>query len=151
MKETRKKLKNFAVIALALAVLSLINVLFELFFGELNSALNNAIVPDGAPGNIVLIAKVFVLVVSLFIILPQIYIGVKGIRIAKDPDSSISHIVWGIILVIFTASSLISPFLSIIRGDANVLENASQLLSVGVDVFVLVEYVKYAIAVRSEN
>lgn len=151
MKETRKKLKNFAVIALALAVLSLINVLFELFFGELNSALNNAIVPDGAPGNIVLIAKVFVLVVSLFIILPQIYIGVKGIRIAKDPDSSISHIVWGIILVIFTASSLISPLLSIIRGDANVLENASQLLSVGVDVFVLVEYVKYAIAVRSEN
>jgi hypothetical protein len=150
MKETRKKLKNFAVIALALAVLSLINVLFELFFGELNSALNNAIVPDGAPGNIVLIAKVFVLVVSLFIILPQIYIGVKGIRIAKDPDSSISHIVWGIILVIFTASSLISPFLSIIRGDGNVLENASQLLSVGVDVFVLVEYVKYAIAVRSE-
>ncbi len=151
MKETRKKLKNFAVIALALAVLSLINVLFELFFGEFNSALNNAIVPDGAPGNIVLIAKVFVLVVSLFIILPQIYIGVKGIRIAKDPDSSISHIVWGIILVIFTASSLISPFLSIIRGDANVLANASQLLSVGVDVFVLVEYVKYAIAVRSEN
>lgn len=151
MEETRKKLKNFAVIALALAVLSLINVLFELFFGELNSALNNAIVPDGAPGNIVLIAKVFVLVVSLFIILPQIYIGVKGIRIAKDPDSSISHIVWGIILVIFTASSLISPFLSIIRGDANVLANASQLLSVGVDVFVLVEYVKYAIAVRSEN
>ena len=151
MKETRKKLKNFAVIALALAVLSLINVLIELFFGELNSALNNAIVPDGAPGNIVLIAKVFVLVVSLFIILPQIYIGVKGIRIAKDPDSSISHIVWGIILVIFTASSLISPLLSIIRGDANVLENASQLLSVGVDVFVLVEYVKYAIAVRSEN
>ena len=150
MKETRKKLKNFAVIALALAVLSLINVLFELFFGELNSALNNAIVPDGAPGNIVLIAKVFVLVVSLFIILPQIYIGVKGIRIAKDPDSSISHIVWGIILVIFTASSLISPFLSIIRGDANVLENASQLLSVCVDLFVLVEYVKYAIAVRSE-
>ena len=151
MKETRKKLKNFAVIALALAVLSLINVLFELFFGEFNSALNNEIVPDGAPGNIVLIAKVFVLVVSLFIILPQIYIGVKGIRIAKDPDSSISHIVWGIILVIFTASSLISPFLSIIRGDANVLANASQLLSVGVDVFVLVEYVKYAIAVRSEN
>ncbi len=149
MKNTRN-LKNYSVIALGLAFLSLINIIFELFFGELNKELINASIPEGSPENIVLITKVFVLVVSLFIILPQIYIGFKGIKIAKNPNRSIGHIIWGIILVIFTAGALITPFLALIKGE-DALANGSELLSIGVDVFVLVEYVKYAIAVRNEN
>ena len=149
MKNTRN-LKNYSVIALGLAFLSLINIIFELFFGELNKELINASIPEGSPENIVLITKVFVLVVSLFVILPQIYIGFKGIKIAKNPNRSIGHIIWGIILVIFTAGALITPFLALIKGE-DALANGSELLSIGVDVFVLVEYVKYAIAVRNEN
>ena len=150
MKNTRN-LKNYSVIALGLAFLSLINIIFELFFGELNKELINASIPEGSPENIVLITKVFILVVSLFIILPQIYIGFKGIKIAKNPNRSIGHIVWGVIVLIFTSGALITPFLSLIKGEGNALANASELLSIGVDVFVLAEFVKYAIAVRKES
>ena len=150
MKQTRKNLKNYSVIVLGLAALSLLNTLFELFFGELNSELNNAAIPEGAPENVVMIAKIFIVVVSLLILLPQVYVGIKGLKIAKNPDKSVGHIVWAIIIIVFTAGALISPLLALIQGNGAAFGNASEFLSIAVDVFVLVEYVKYARAVRNE-
>lgn len=148
MEQTRKNLKTSSVIVLVLAGLSLLNILFGLFFGELSGELNNAEIPEGAPGNIVLITQIFVLVVSLLLLLPQVYIGIKGLRIAKNPNASKGHIVWGIILIVFTAIGLLSPLLALVQGNGEAFANVSDLLSIAVDVFVLFEYVKYAIAVR---
>ena len=148
MEQSRKYLKTSSIIVLALAGLSLLNILFELFFGELNGALNNAAISEGAPDNIALITRIFILVVSLLILLPQAYIGIKGLKIAKKPDSSKGHIVWGIILMVFTAAGLISPLLALVQG-VDAFGNASKLCSIAVDVFILFEYVKYARAVRN--
>ena len=150
MEHTRRNLKNYSVIVLGLAALSLINIIFETFFGELNSALNSAVIPEGAPENVVMIAKMVVLAVSVLMLLPHAYIGIKGIKIANDPDDSAGHIVWGIILIVFTAIELISPLLALLRGEGVALGNASEFLSIAVDVFVLVEYVKFAREVRDE-
>ena len=149
MEQTRKNLKTSSIIVLALGGLSLLNILFELFFGQLNGELNNAAIPEGAPENIVLITKIFILVVSVLLLLPQAYIGIKGLRIAKKPDSSKGHIVWGIILIVFTATGLISPLLAFVQGNGNAFGNISELCSMVVDVVVLFEYVKYARAVRN--
>ena len=148
MEQSRKNLKTSSIIVLALAGLSLLNIIFELFFGSLNGALNSAAIPEGATDNIILIAKIFILVLSILILVPQFYIGIKGIKIAKNPDSSKGHIVWGIILIVVTAIGLISPFRMLIQGEGEAFGNVSELLSVGVDVFILFEYVKYARAVR---
>lgn len=150
MEETRKYLKTSSFVVLALAVLSLLNILFEVFFGELNGELNNATIPEGAPDNIVLIAQIFILSVSLLLLLPQFYIGIKGLKIAKKPDSSKGHIVWGIILIVFTVIELLSPLFALIRGDEGAFGNFSEVCSIAVDAFVLFEYVKYARAVRNE-
>jgi hypothetical protein len=48
MEQSRKNLKNASIIVLALAGLSLLNILFELFLGELSGELNNATLPEGA-------------------------------------------------------------------------------------------------------
>ena len=149
MGKSRKNLKTTSIIVLALAGLSLLNILFEFFFGELNKELNNAAIPEGSPENIVLIAKIFIVVVSFLLLLPQAYIGIKGIKIANSPNSSKGHIIWGIILIIFTASSLISPFLALIQGSGDAFGNISELCSIAVDVFILFEYVKYARDVRN--
>lgn len=149
MEKSRKNLKTTSIIVLALAGLSLLNILFELFFGELNKELNNATIPEGSPENIVLIAKIFIVVVSFLLLLPQAYIGIKGIKIANSPNSSKGHIIWGIILIVFTASSLISPFLALIQGSGDAFGNISELCSIAVDVFILFEYVKYARDVRN--
>ena len=150
MQQSRKYLKTSSVVVLALAGLSLLNILFEVFFGELNTELSNATIPDGAPENVVLIAKIVVLSISVLLLLPHAYIGVKGIKIAKNPDDSSAHIIWGIILIVLTATELIPPFLAFIRGDGEAFADASEFLSIAVDVAVLAEYVKYARAVRDE-
>ena len=149
MKQATKNLKTYSIIVLALGVLTLINLLFELFFGELNGELNNATIPDGAPANVAMIARIFILVISLLFLLPQFYIGIKGLKIVKKPDSSRGHIVWGMILIVFTAIGLISPFLAFFQGNGDAFGNVAEFFSIAVDVFVLVEYVKHAKAVRN--
>ena len=139
-----------SIVVLILAGLSLINILFALFFGELNEELQNATIPEGAPENVGQIAQIFILVVALLLLLPHLYIGIKGIKIAKKPDSSKAHIVWGVILIAFTALALVSPILGLVQGNGEVFENVSELCSIFVDVVVLAEYVKYAIAVRKK-
>ena len=148
MEQARKNLKTSSIIVLVLAGLSLINILFELFFGEFSKALSGVTIPEGAPENIVLIAQIFVLAVSLLILLPQVYIGIKGLKIAKKPDSSRGHIIWGIILLVFTSFGLISPFVALIQKNGEAFDNISELCSIAVDVFILFEYVKFARDVR---
>ena len=150
MEQTRKNLKTSSLIVLALAGLSLLNILYGLFFGELNEELNNAVLPEGSPDNILMITKVFVLVVSFLMLLPQLYIGLKGLKLAKNPDSSRGHIVWGIILVVCTAMGLLSPLSAFLQGDGDAFGNVAEFMSIAVDVAVLVGYVKCATALRKE-
>ena len=149
MEKTRKNLKTSSIVVLALAGLSLLNIIFELFFGELNKELNSAVIPDGAPDNIVLIAQIFVLIISILLLLPHLYIGIKGLKIAKNPDASKGHIVWGIILIVLTVIEFFSPLLALIQGNGGAFANISEMCSIAVDIFVLFEYVKYARAVRN--
>lgn len=139
-----------SIVVLILAGLSLINILFALFFGELNEELQNASIPEGAPENVGQIAQIFILVVALLLLLPHLYIGIKGIKIAKKPNSSVGHIVWGVILIAFTALALVSPILGLVQGSDEVFANISALCSIVVDLMVLFDYVKYAIAVRKK-
>lgn len=148
MEQARKNLKTASIIVLALAGLSLLNLIFGIFFGDLNTELNNATIPDGSPDNVILIAKIFVLVVSILMLLPQLYIGLKGLKMAKKPDSSRGHIIWGIILLVFTACGLLSPLSAFLQGDSDAFANVAEFMSIAVDVFVLFEFVKYARAVR---
>lgn len=148
MEHARKNLKNYSVIVLALAVLSLLNILFELFFGEFSGELSGAASAEGVPDNILLITKIFVSVVSFLLLLPQAYVGIKGIKIAKNPDKSRGHIVWGIILIVFTGIGLLTPFFALIEGSGDAFGNTAELCSIAVDVYVMFEYVKYAKAVH---
>ena len=148
MEQARKNLKTSSIIVLALAGLSLLNLIFGIFFGDLNTELNNATIPDGSPDNVILITKIFVLVVSFLMLLPQLYVGLKGLKMAKKPDSSRGHIIWGIILLVFTACGLLSPLSAFLQGDSDAFANVAEFMSIAVDVFVLFEFVKYARAVR---
>ena len=143
MEQTRKYLKLYSIAVLALAGFSMLQVICELLFGELS----NAIIPEGAPDNILLITRVFLFSFALLLALPNIYIGIKGLRIAKKPNSSKGHIVWGIILLVLASLSLISPVVDIINNGFK-YDYISELLSIAVEASVFFEYIKYAIAVR---
>ena len=146
MEQTRKNLKSTSIIVLALGGLTLLNILFEVFFGEIK----NADIPAGSPDNILLITQIFVVVLSLLMLLPQFYIGFKGLKMAKNPNASRGHIIWAIILFVFAIISMISPLIAIIKQES-LFENISELLSMSVDVIILYEYIKYAKAVSKMN
>ena len=131
-----------------MAGLSLLNTVFELFFGELDAAFKSVPLPEGVTESIVLIAQIVILVIAVLVLLPQLYIGIKGLKMAKKPDSSKGHIIWGIILLVITAIGLIAPLRALIQGDGRAFANVSEFLSIAVDVMILFEYVRLARAVR---
>ena len=143
MEQTRKYLKLSSIAVLALAFFSLLQIVSELLYGELN----NAVIPEGAPENILPITKIVLFSVALLLTLPNIYIGIKGLRIAKKPNSSKGHIVWAIILLAFASLSLIEQGVGFIHNGFN-FENISAFCSIVVEVTVFVEYIRLAIAVR---
>ena len=143
MEQTRKNLKLSSIAVLALAFFTLLQLVSELLYGELN----NAVIPEGAPENILLITKIVLFSVALLLTLPNIYIGIKGLRIAKKPNSSKGHIVWAIILLAFAALFLIEQGVGFIHDGFN-FENISAFCSIVVEVAVFVEYIRLAIAVR---
>lgn len=143
MEQTRKYLKLSSIAVLALAGFSMLQVVSELFFGELS----NAIIPEGAPDNILLITRIVLFSFALLLMLPGIYIGIKGLRMAKKPNSSKGHIAWGIILLVLTSLSIISPVVDIINNGFK-HDYISEFLRIAVEVTVFFEYIKYAIALR---
>jgi hypothetical protein len=143
MEQIRKNLKLSSIVVLVLAGFSMLQVVCELFLGELG----NAITTEGASDNTLLITRIFLLSFALLLTSPGIYIGIKGLRIAKKPNSSKGHIVWGIILLVFASLSLISPVADIINNGFK-YDYISEFLSIAIEVTVFFEYIKYAIVLR---
>lgn len=139
MEQSRKYLKISSIVVLIFAGLTLLNLVSELLFGELN----RAEIPAGSPENILLITKIILLVVSILLLLPQVYVGIKGLKMAKNPDSSKAHIIWGTILLVIAVLGLVSPAIALIKQE-DVFNNVSELFSILVDVIVFFDYVKYA-------
>ena len=146
MEKTKKNLKITSVVLLIMAGFSLLNILAELCFGEIN----NAAIPEGAPGNILLITKIILLAISSLLLWPQIYISIKGIKIAKNPNASKRHIFWATVLLVLSVIALISPVVDLLN-QISVYQNIGAILSILIDVVLYFEYVKYAKAIAKAN
>ena len=144
--ETRKHLKISSIVILIFAGSSLIQILSEILFGELN----NAAIPEGAPGNVLLITPIFMLCISALLLLPSIYVGVKGLKMAKKPDGSKGHIVWATIIFVIAVLSLIDPVLGFMSNEGTI-ETISAFFGVLLEIVIYYDYIKYAKAVAKEN
>ena len=146
MEQSRKNLKILSIVMVVFAVLTLLSLVTELIFGNFN----DAVIPEGSPDNILLITKIFVAVISFAFLLPQIYVGIKGLKMAKNPDSSKGHIIWATILLVISVIGLVSPIVSIIKLEA-IFENISTIITILVDVVIYYLFIKYAKIVAKEN
>jgi cation transporter-like permease len=137
MEESRKHLKITSIVILILTVASILSIASGII------GLKNAVVPEGAPANTVEIAQIFVTVLSGVLLLPQIYIGFKGLKVAKNPDSSKAHIIVAFILLALTVVDMVSGIVSGISiGSAQAIIRPA--LALIVDVLVYADYIKYA-------
>ena len=139
MEQAKKQLHTAAFVVLLFAGLSLLQVIGELLFGELNTAQ----IPEGSPDNILLITKMILLGVSLVALLPKFYVGIKGLRIAKNPTPTKSHIIWATIIFVFSLLCLVDPTVALVK-RGGVYENLSALGSILLEVLVYHDYIKCA-------
>ena len=139
MKETKRNLKILSIVILAMTVYSLIRVVLSVF--TMNFDTNN--LPDGVTAGILLAGQIVTCVISLIILLPQVYVGVKGIKISNNPDSSKAHIVWAVILAIFSIIGLISPVSNLIQ-NGDIVGNLFEAADMVIDTIIFIAYIKYA-------
>lgn len=139
MERNKKNLKVLSILILALAVYSLIRIVLSVFSIDLNPE----DLTDGASATHLLIGQIFVCVVSVILLIPQIFVGIKGIKVSNNPDSSKAHIVWAVILTVLSVIGILSPASELIKGVA-VLDNLLAVADMALDAIIYIEYINYA-------
>lgn len=136
----------FSIFILGYAAYTLISLGLELFWGR---GFDNTTVPEGSPENMIEITKIFVMVVAAVMVLPQIYVGIKGVRIARDPDSSGGHIFWAVVLFLLSLVRIVASVIDLVNsGGAG--EGFSPIIDGIIEAFFYVEFITYARRVRNE-
>lgn len=138
MSNSRNHLKEASFLVLLFTAFSFIRMIIQLFVGfEADPT------QVGVSHEIIVATMIVVFVVGLILLLPQLYVGVKGMKIAKNPTSAKGHIVWAVILLVFSAFGIISTVTSIAE-QVNVVDNVITLVDHALDVIVYCMYIKYA-------
>ena len=145
MEKSRKNLKTYSFLVLLFGAVSLIKAIVELCFVKIDMSQ----LPEGTTEETVLIAKIVILVLSVIVLLPQFYVGFKGLRIAKNPTASRTHIKWAIVLLVITALALVSPIVEIVKGN-HIGLSVSTLCDLVLEGTIYFEYIRYARSVAKE-
>ena len=138
MSISRNHLKEASFLVLLFTAFSFIRMIIQVFVGfEADPT------QVGVSHEIIVVTMIIMFVVGLILLLPQLYVGVKGMKIAKNPTSSKGHIVWAVILLVFSAFGIIFTVTSIAE-QINVVDNVITLVDHALDVIVYCMYIKYA-------
>lgn len=139
MEQLKRDMKHASLLVLMFTALALIEVVAAL---SLN-AIDITLLPAGTPESTVVIMKIVIAVVSLLVLLPEAYVGVRGLQLAKNPAPTKGHIVWAIILIVLSAISFFSPAIAAIQ-QVNVLDNVLAAVSILLETAALALYIKAA-------
>ena len=139
MTNARKNLKWMSIVILALAAFTLIRVGLSVFAIDFNAA----DLAEGATQSIVLATQIGVCVFSFLLLLPQIYVGVKGLKISANPNRANAHIVWAIILAALSVIAVISPVMNMFK-TGDFAGEFVELIDAVTDAAVYIAYIGYA-------
>lgn len=104
MENSKKILKIMSIVLLALVGFSLATLIVEIAIGGF--AVEE--VPEGMSKGLVQGIVISVLVLSFLFLLPDLYIGYKGLVASKKPVKTRAHIVWAKVMMVLSIIALIS-------------------------------------------
>ena len=139
MNNSRRHLKEASFLVLLFTAFSLIRMLIQFFVVGFDIDPEQA----GASPELVMVTIIVAFVIGMLLLLPQLYVGLRGMKIAKNPTSTKGHIVWAVILLIFSAFGIISTVSSIAE-QVNIVDNIITLFDHALDVIVYCMYINYA-------
>jgi hypothetical protein len=142
MEQKRKHLKAVSVILLAFTGLTFLRTAAEYLFADQGIA----ILPDGSSVILQLIVRLIMVAIALVFVLPQIYMGVKGLRIAKNPAPAKAHVVWAWILLVLAILGLIEPITAALQ-PGGLAGNVGALIQGLLSIVIYFAYIRCARAV----
>ena len=139
MEKSRKRLREASLLVLIFSALTFIRVFIELLRLGLGTKLPTADVSR----ELMLVTMIAMCVVNLLLLIPQVYVGVKGLKLSKEPRDTKVHIIWAVVLLVCAVLGSLYPLSSLIDG-VSVTDNAIILVDHMLDVIVYCMYIKYA-------
>ena len=134
MEKNRKDLKTLSILILVLTGLTLVRSITELIVNGLPQVPESNELSQG----ILRITAIISLVIGLLLLLPQVYVGIKGMKIADGAPSGKAPLVWAIILAVLAAISTISGLSNML--GALTFGSALNFVDCALDVVVYIFY-----------
>ena len=144
-KNTEQTKKNLRIISLCLVIFSIVSLALAAM--DLITFWMDRDNYSGTSDGVVLASIGIVGVMSLLMVAVQIYIGLKGMKVAKEPDSSKGHITWATVLLVLSIIALVSPVMEMIQTKA-IVANVVTIIDCLVDVLLYYYFIKWAKEVR---
>ena len=144
-KNTEQTKKNLRIISLCLVIFSIVSLALAAM--DLITFWMDRDNYSGTSDGVVLASIGIVGVMSLLMVAVQIYIGLKGMKVAKEPDSSKGHITWATVLLVLSIIALVSPVMEMIQTKA-IVANVVTIIDCLVDVHLYYYFIKWAKEVR---
>ena len=113
MTKDRKVLKEYSIVILILAGLTLIRAIVDACITGFNPASVNV---EGASETLVKVALIITFVLALLLLIPDVYVGIKGIKEASNPTGARAHIIWSLIIAILYGIGVVSSTIDICKG-----------------------------------
>ena len=139
MKKNRKELKAFSILVLVILAIELIRSIIELCITGIPSASE---IPGGATEGMVRASYIIAFVLVFILAIHEIYVGIKGIKIANGAKSGKAHIIWAVILAIIAGLSFISAISGIFSKFS--IDGLFDLLGAGINLALFAFYYVYA-------
>lgn len=111
MDKNRKVLKEYSIVILILAAISLVRMVVDVLVYGFTMP-----VPEDIDKKVMKTVAIIVFVIGLLLLLPNVFVGVRGLKEAKNPTDRTAHIVWAMILAILAVLSTVSAIRDITKG-----------------------------------
>lgn len=146
MEKRRNSLKILSIVILIFVAISLGRIITD---ACVNGFGNVGEVPEGVSETVAQVIVVIVWSLGIVFLLPQVYLGVKGIMVSKGQSEGRAHIIWAIILTVFSTFSVISGIVGLTKGFTT--DKLLTLLDVSVNVILFGAYYITARKIATEQ
>lgn len=149
--ENRKKLHDYSLALIFLAVLDLFVYFANLATGVINGTINDAL--KTIEPNMVDAVKIVLLVVAVLmaiLTLSEAFIGFKGLKVAREPNSDKGYITASKVLLVLCVIAFASQIVSLFGGNTDIVSEVFNIISVALDIVIFAIFIKVANSVRAE-
>jgi hypothetical protein len=106
MEKQRKDFKVLSIVILVLTILDFVAIVLELCISGLPQISSEEV---GLSKEIIDVVVIISVVLTMVFLLPEIYLGIKGIKLANNPSiGGKAHLVWAVILMVLSCLSAVS-------------------------------------------